>query len=91
MTNKQPPAKQLSPELAAALHRFFTTHRAASVGKNLRCMLLDYLACELRIGVPFYLDELLWQLSELFELLELAEQETAFWHVLPNPKKHKKK
>ena len=81
MANKQLTEKQISAALKEEITRFFRTHKAGVFSKHLRCMLLDYLAQELRIGVPLYLDELLWQLYELFELLDMAEQETRDWHV----------
>jgi hypothetical protein len=83
--------KQLTPALAKELSRYFATHNAAKLSRNLRCMLLDYLAYELRVGVPLYTEELLWQLNDLFELLDLAAQETNEWHVAKKASKAKKK
>lgn len=80
-------SKKLTPAFAEELCRYFATHNAANLSRNLRCMLLDYLAYELRVGVPLYLDELLWQLNDLFDLLDHAQQETGHWH--PPPKKKK--
>ncbi len=79
----------LSPALSEAVLTYFATHHAANLSRNLRHLLLDNLEYELRIGVPAYLDELLWQLSDLFDLLDLAQQETAQWH--PPPKKERSK
>lgn len=77
--------KKLSPTLKHQVRQFCETHYPGRVSSNLRRMLLDYLDNELRIGIPVYLDELLWQLNDLFDLLDLAQQETAHWH--PPPKK----
>ena len=73
-------AKKISPALTEELTNYFATHDAARLSRNLRCMLLDYLAYELRTGVPLYIDELLWQLHDLFELLDVVEEETKAWH-----------
>lgn len=72
--------KKLSHTLTEELCTYFATHHAARLSRNLRCMLLDYLAYELRTGVPLYIDELLWQLHDLFELLDVVEEETKDWH-----------
>lgn len=82
--------KKLSSELVAELIQYFSTHNAAKLSRNLRCMLLDYLAYELRVGVPLYTDELLWQLNDLFELLDVAAKETQEWHLLPKAKAKQK-
>jgi hypothetical protein len=91
MPNPKPTLQKLTPSLTEALTRYFATHHAAKLSRNLRCMLLDYLAHELRIGVPVYTDELLWQLQELFDLLDLAAQETNEWHVPKTASKPKQK
>ncbi len=72
--------RTLSPVFSEVVLNYFSTHHAAKLSRNLRCMLLDCLAYELRVGVPLYLDEFLWQLNDLFELLDVAQQETAHWH-----------
>lgn len=83
------PSQKLSPALAEELCTYFATHHAVNLSRNLRHLLLNNLEYELRIGVPAYLDELLWQLNDLFDLLDLAQQETAHWH--PPPKKERSK
>jgi hypothetical protein len=77
--------KKLSPALKHELRRFCETHECERVSHNLRRMLLSYLDYELRVGVPIYLEELLWQLNDLFDLLDTVQQETKHWH--PPPKK----
>jgi hypothetical protein len=84
------PAKKFSPELSEAFIRYFETHNAAKLYANLRRMLLDYLSAELRVGVPLFLDEFLWQLGDLFELLDTVSGETQGWHQ-PVTRKNKKK
>jgi nucleoid-associated protein YejK len=73
-------SQKLSPGLKQAVRQYCQTHDMESVNRNLRRMLLDYLNYELRIGVPLYLEELLWQLSDLFELLDVVATETKDWH-----------
>lgn len=76
VTNK----KKLSPELKQALRCFFETHDAERVSQNLRRMLLACLEHELRVGIPLYFDEMLWQVNDLFELLNVMKEETKNWH-----------
>jgi hypothetical protein len=85
MPASKPTIKKLSPALTEELCRYFATHHAARLSRNLRCMLLDYLAYELRTGVPLYIDELLWQLHDLFEVLDVVEGETKVWHPPEKP------
>ncbi len=72
--------KKLTPELKHALRQFFETHDAERVNSNLRRMLLSSLENELHVGVPFYFDEWLWQVNDLFELLDTAAKETKSWN-----------
>jgi hypothetical protein len=72
--------KKLTPGLKLALRQFFETHDAERVNRNLRRMLLSSLENELRVGVPLYFDEWLWQVNDLFELLDIAAKETKNWH-----------
>jgi hypothetical protein len=78
------PVKHIPKKLSSALQeetlRFFETHPPAVVSKNLRRILIDYLYRELEIGVPIHLPASLWQLYDLFELLDAAEKETQGWH-----------
>lgn len=72
--------KSFSPGFLEELRRFLETHDPANLSRNLRTMLLEYLATELKVGIPLYLDELLWQLQDLFDVLDLAQEETRGWH-----------
>jgi hypothetical protein len=76
-----PPKKKLSPTLKYQLRRFCETHYPGRVSSNLRRMLLDYLDNELQVGIPCYLEELLFQLNDLFDLLDTAAQETEGWRA----------
>lgn len=70
----------LSNELIEKLTYFFEDHSAQELNINLRRILLDYLRIELRSAVPLFTEELLSSLYDLFELLDLAAEETAQWH-----------
>ncbi len=76
MSTSTTPTKKLSPTLKHQLRRFCETHYPDRVSRNLRRMLLDYLDNELQVGIPVYLEELIWQLNDLFELLDTAAEET---------------
>jgi hypothetical protein len=70
----------LSPELIEKLTYFFEEHSPQELNTNLRRILLDYLRIELRSAVPLFTEELLSSLYDLFELLDLAAEETDKWH-----------
>jgi hypothetical protein len=68
--------KILSPDLNKELIRFFVVHPARRVSRNLRRVLLDYLRDQLETGVPLFIDELLWDMYDLFDVLDVATTET---------------
>jgi hypothetical protein len=70
----------LSPELIEKITGFFEHHPATELSQNIRRILLDYLRIELRSAVPLFTEELLSSLYDLFELLDLAAEETDHWH-----------
>jgi hypothetical protein len=72
--------RSLSPELIKKLTYFFEDHSPSELNINLRRILLDYLRIELRSAVPLFTEELLSSFYDLFELLDLAAEETAHWH-----------
>lgn len=71
----------LSPDLIEKIAYFFEEHPATELSQNLRRILLDYLRIELRSAVPLFAEELLSSIYDLFELLDLAAEETAHWHT----------
>lgn len=71
----------LSTELVEKITYFFEDHPAAELNVNLRRILLDYLRIELRSAVPLFTEELLSSLYDLFELLDLAAEETNHWQA----------
>jgi HEPN domain-containing protein len=72
--------KALSPELNEELVKFFEVHPPRRVSRNLRRVLLDYLRDQLETGSPLFIDELLWDMYDLFDLLDIATTETRGWH-----------
>jgi hypothetical protein len=79
MSNPTFPSQKLSPELRFAIRRFFYDNDLERVNRNLRRMLLTFLEIELRNGVPAYLEELVLQLNDIFELFDKAHEETRKW------------
>jgi hypothetical protein len=72
--------KILSPELNKELVKFFAVHPPRRVSRNLRRVLLDYLRDQLETGAPLFVDELLWDMYDLFDVLDIATTETKGWH-----------
>jgi hypothetical protein len=66
----------LSPKLNKELVKFFAVHPPRRVNRNLRRVLLDYLRDQLETGVPLFIDELLWDMYHLFDVLDIATTET---------------
>lgn len=66
--------KKLKKQLEAAVFQFLETHPAKEFNKNLRRMVLDYLATGSRVGLPIHIDIFIKALYDLFELLDLAEK-----------------
>jgi hypothetical protein len=77
--SKPPYPLKLSPELVQSISRFFFNHDLGRLNRNLRRVLMGYLGAELYPGVPNYLEEMIWQLGELFELIDEAAEETKDW------------
>lgn len=71
--------KQLNPEFQKELIQFFEYHPPVRLSRNLRRVLLDFLRYELRTGAPFYLEHLLWDSYNLFDLLDKAAFYTQSW------------
>jgi hypothetical protein len=71
--------RRLSKELVEKITNLFEDHDPSSLSKNLRRILLDYLRIELRSSVPLFTEELLASIYDLFEILDLAAEETKGW------------
>lgn len=61
------------PDIAEALTRFIEYHPAARFKKNIRKMLLEFLMTEDGVEKT-YLNDLLYDLEGLFELLDVIEE-----------------
>ncbi|HEV8286872.1 MAG TPA: hypothetical protein VGQ09_21330 [Chitinophagaceae bacterium] len=67
---------KLSANLKTEFHNFLNTHLPAQFSNNLRRMAFEYMHDALAKGMfPTYLNDFLWRLNDLLDLLELAEKE----------------
>jgi hypothetical protein len=73
MSNDQTP--KLSKNLTEKFRAFITQHSPSSVNRHLRGLLLDYMIYQQKIGFPSDFDTRLWELSDLFDLLDCAANE----------------
>jgi uncharacterized protein (UPF0276 family) len=73
MSNGQ--KKKLSRNLAEKFREFITQHPPSIFSRHLRCLLLEYMIHQQRIGFPLNFDTQLWELSDLFDLLDCAADE----------------
>lgn len=71
----QDETKKLSRNLSEKFHEFITLHPPSLFSRNLRCLLLDYMIRQQKIGFPADFSTHLWELSDLFRLLDYAEDE----------------
>jgi hypothetical protein len=75
---------RLTKSLKKEFRNFLEYHPPAQFNSDLRRMVLDYVRYELRAGIiPLYLDDFLWRLNDLFDLLDIAAKE--FRHAEHNP------
>jgi hypothetical protein len=54
---------------------FITIHSPEQVSRHLRCILLDYMSHQLKTGLPADFHVYLWELYDLFNLLDQAADE----------------
>ncbi len=73
MSNDQP--KKLSKNLSEKFKEFITEHRPSLFSRRLRYLLLDYMIHQEKIGFPLDFGTCLWELSDLFDLLDCAADE----------------
>ena len=59
-------------ELSLLFHEFILNHPPSRVSVHLRSILLDYIGSQLRTGFPVDFDIWIWELSDLFDLLDRA-------------------
>ena len=73
MSNEQ--TKKLSKNLTEKFQEFITEHPPSLFSRRLRYLLLDYMIHQQKIGLPLDFDTFLWELSDLFDLLDCATDE----------------
>jgi hypothetical protein len=77
---------KLTQKLKTDFLNFLETHPPDRFSNNLRSMVLDYLRYELQAGtMPLYLDDFLWSLNDLFDLLDTAAKEFPLPSIIPKP------
>lgn len=65
--------KKHSNELSGQFFAFIEAHPPRKFSNSLRRMLLDYLAHEVNVGLHTHFDMFLYDLYDLFELMDKAE------------------
>ena len=73
MSNDQ--AFRLSRHLTEKFREFITRHSPGLVSRHLRSMLMDYIIAQQKTGLPSDFETRLWELSDLFDLLDCAADE----------------
>jgi len=73
MSNYQ--KKQLSSKLSEKFCDFITQHSPSQFSRHLRSLLLDYMIQKQKTGFPVDFNIHLWELSDLFVLLDCATDE----------------
>ena len=64
--------KRFNKKLTEEFYRFINSHSPKEVSRHLRLILLDYMSAQVRTGFPLDFNEYLWELSDLFDLLDSA-------------------
>jgi hypothetical protein len=80
MSNEQPKKdqpKKLSKKLSEKFREFIIQHPPAKFSRRLRGLLLEYMISQQAEGFPLDFHTHLWELSDLFELLDCAADEWA--------------
>ena len=67
--------KKPDRDLSAKFREFITQHPPSLFSRRLRYLLLDYMIHQQKIGFPLDFDACLWELSDLFDLLDCAADE----------------
>ena len=65
----------LSQTLQHELFNFIETHSPKEFSRNMRRTILDYLQRQVDVGMPLYMNSFLHGIYDLFELLDVAEDE----------------
>jgi hypothetical protein len=65
----------MSKQLTDKFKEFITNHSPVLVSRHLRCLFLDYLQEQSKKDLPIDFDMYVWELYDLFDLLDLAADE----------------
>lgn len=68
----EPASLKPNKKLTEEFYRFINSHSPKEVNRHLRLILLDYMGSQVRIGFPLDFNTYLWELSDLFDLLDRA-------------------
>jgi hypothetical protein len=68
----------ISPQLKKEFEQFLEYHPARRVGRNLREVFMTYIQYAMD-AIPSDIDEIIWDMADLMELFEMAEDETKDW------------
>ena len=77
-TDNNLPKLKVSKKLRREFKEFLEYHPAKRVNRNLREVFVNYMQHTLD-GVPLNMDDIIWDVSSLMELLDIAEDETKDW------------
>jgi hypothetical protein len=72
------PKLKVSKKLRMEFKQFLEYHPAKRVNRNLREVFVAYTEHTLD-GPPLNMDDIIWDISSLMELLDVAEDETMGW------------
>ena len=75
MSSSQPAGTRHSKFLIDKFKDFISIHSPEQVSRHLRCILLDYISHQLKTGLPTDFHVYLWELFDLFDLLDHAADE----------------
>ena len=75
MPEQEPVRRKRNARLTSKFHEFIEQHSPLQVGRHLRNIFLDYVSNQLRTGLPPDFHVYVWELYDLFDLLDAASDE----------------
>jgi hypothetical protein len=75
MPEQEPVKRKRSAQLNSKFYEFLEQHSPLQVGRHLRNIFLDYVSNQLRTGLPPDFHIYIWELYDLFALLDIASDE----------------
>ncbi|HSU26789.1 MAG TPA: hypothetical protein VLJ68_00285 [Chitinophagaceae bacterium] len=75
MTGKPASGSKRNKVLTEKFFQFIDHHPPVRVSRHLRNILLDYISHQVETGLPLDFHVYLWELYDLFELLDMAADE----------------